>query len=159
MLVVIPKQPLHEPDTFFLFEDTEISEKTELFCKSLRTRKLSPENFSGQAPTESLRTQDSDNVYGRWVQQMFDLVLVAESWVSVKKWGPLAKLWGVQKNRHGHNFQNNGSFWNRYFENCGRICFFEHLIILLTYLILLQSPNFGRPKQGQTVSFGQPNSV
>ena len=50
------------------------------------------ENFSGQVPTESLRTQDSENVYERWVQQMFDPVLVARSWVSAKKWGPLAKL-------------------------------------------------------------------
>ena len=64
------------------------------------------------------------------------------------------------KSTLGHKlWQAADSFWNRYFENCGRICFFEHLIILLTDLILLQSPNFGRPKQGQTVSFGQPNSV
>ena len=40
------------------------------------------ENFSGQVPTESLRTQDSENVYERWVQQMFDPVLVGRSWVS-----------------------------------------------------------------------------
>ena len=81
----------------------------------------------------------------------------------------------VLKNRYGHNFQNIASKTNQrwvinydkplihfgtdIFENCGRICFFEHLIILPTDLILLQSPNFGRPKQGQTVSFGQPNSV
>ena len=38
------------------------------------------EIFSG--PTESLRTQDSENVYERWVQQMFDPVLVGRSWVS-----------------------------------------------------------------------------
>ena len=25
--------------------------------------------------------------------------------VCATKWGPLAKLWGVQKNKHGHNFQ------------------------------------------------------
>ena len=37
-----------------------------------------------------------------------------------------------------------------YFENCGRICFFLRLIILLTDPILSHSPNFGRPKQGQT---------
>ena len=42
--------------------------------------------------TESLRTQDSENVYERWVQQIFDPVLVARSWVSATKWGPLAKL-------------------------------------------------------------------
>ena len=50
------------------------------------------ENFSGQVPTESLRTQDSENVYERGVQQIFDPVLVARSWVSATKWGPLAKL-------------------------------------------------------------------
>ena len=46
----------------------------------------------GQVPTESLGTQDSENVYERWVQQMFDPVLVGQSWVSATKWGPLAKL-------------------------------------------------------------------
>ena len=56
------------------------------------------ENFSGQVPTESLRTQDSENVYERWVQQIFDPVLVGRSWVSATKWGPLAKLCGVKKN-------------------------------------------------------------
>ena len=65
----------------------------ELFCKSHRTRTCTQrENFSGQVPTESLRTQDSENVYERWVQHMFDPVLVARSWVSATKWGPLAKL-------------------------------------------------------------------
>ena len=43
------------------------------------------ENFSGQEPTEYLRTQDSENVYERWVQQMFDPVLVAQSWVTATK--------------------------------------------------------------------------
>merc|ERR1712012_453373 len=38
------------------------------------------ENFLGQVPTESLRTQDSENVYERWVQQIFDPVLLARSW-------------------------------------------------------------------------------
>merc|ERR1711884_904188 len=42
------------------------------------------------------------------------------------------------------------SIWSRYFENCGRIYFFGRLIILLTDPILSHSPNFGRPKQGQT---------
>ena len=35
------------------------------------------ESFLGLLPTESLRNQDSENVYERWVQQMFDPVLVA----------------------------------------------------------------------------------
>ena len=64
----------------------------ELFCKLLHTRKFSTGKFSGQVPMELLRTQDSENVYGRWVKQMFDPVLVARSWVSATKWGPLAKL-------------------------------------------------------------------
>ena len=46
----------------------------------------------GQVPTESLRTQDSENVYERWVQQIFDPISVSRSWMSAKKWGPLAKL-------------------------------------------------------------------
>ena len=71
------------------------------------------ENFSGQVPTESLRTQDSENVYERWVQQIFDPVLVAQNWVSATKWGLLAKLCGVKKNKHGHNFQNISSKMNQ----------------------------------------------
>ena len=67
----------------------------ELFCKSLLTENFQHENFSGPVFTESLRTQDSENVYERGVQQIFDPVLVARSWVSATKWGPLAKLLGV----------------------------------------------------------------
>ena len=71
-----------------------------------------------------------------------------------------------KKNRYGHNFQNIASKLNQrglivyeptliqfgaaYLENCGRIYFFGRLIILLTDPILSHSPNFGRPKQGQT---------
>ena len=44
---------------------------------------------------------------------MFDPVLVGRSWVSATKWGPLAKLCGVQKNRYGHNFQNIASKMNQ----------------------------------------------
>ena len=63
--------------------------------------------------------------------------MVARSWVSTTKCGPLANLWGVT-NSYGQNFQNIGSkmnqrachnlwanadlFWKRYFENCDR-CF------------------------------------
>ena len=50
------------------------------------------ENFSGQVPTKSLHTQDSENIYESWIQQMFHPVLVAGSWVSATKWGRLAKL-------------------------------------------------------------------
>ena len=44
---------------------------------------------------------------------MFDPVLVARSWVSATKWGPLAKLSAVEKNKHGHNFQNIASKTNQ----------------------------------------------
>ena len=41
------------------------------------------------------------------------------------------------------------SFWNLYFQNCGRISSLRYLIILLTDHILSPSTNFGWPKQGQ----------
>ena len=63
----------------FLFEDTEISEKWNFFVNHYITENFQRENFSGQVPAESLRTQDSENVYERWVQQIFDPVLVARS--------------------------------------------------------------------------------
>ena len=66
--------------------------KNGFFCESLCTRNFQRESFLGQVPTESLRTQDSENVYERWVQQIFDPILVSRSWVSAKKWGLLAKL-------------------------------------------------------------------
>ena len=47
------------------------------------------------------------------------------------------------------------SIWCRYSENCGRICFFLRLIILLTDPILSHSPDFGRPKQGQNCQTAQ----
>ena len=83
---------VHEPDTFFLEAAREISEKWNFFVKRSVPENFGRENFSGQVPTESLRTQDSEYVYERWVQQIFDHVLVARSWVSATKWGPLAKL-------------------------------------------------------------------
>ena len=70
----------------------EISEKWNFFVNRSVAENFQWENFSGQVPTKSLRTQDSENVYERWVQQMFDPVLVARSWVSATKWDPLAKL-------------------------------------------------------------------
>ena len=55
---------VHEPDTFFLFEDTEISEKRNFFVNRSVPENFQRENFSGQVPTESLHTQDSENVVG-----------------------------------------------------------------------------------------------
>ena len=66
---------VHEPDTFFLEAAREISEKWNFFVK--RSVPKNGKNFLGQVPTESLRTQDSENVYERWVQQIFDPVLPA----------------------------------------------------------------------------------
>ena len=96
---------------FFFEAAREISEKWNFFVKRSVPENFRRENFLGQVPTESLRTQDSENVYERWVQQMFDPVLVGRSWAT--KWGPLAKSCGVQKNKHGHNFQNIGSKMNQ----------------------------------------------
>ena len=140
---------VHEPDTFFLEAAREISEKWNFFVNRSVPENFQWENFSGQVPTESLRTQDSEYVYERWVQQIFDPVLVARSWVSATKWGPLAKLLAVDKNKHGHNFQNIGSklnqrglidyepnadsIWKRYFENCGRINFFKRFILVFFF--------------------------
>ena len=93
---------VHEPDTFFLEAAREISEKWNFFVNRSVPENFQWGNFSGQVPTESLRTQDSENVYERGVQQIFDPVLVARSWVSATKWAPLAKLCGVKKKRYGH---------------------------------------------------------
>ena len=70
----------------------EIREKRKIFGNRSVPENFQRENFSGQVPTESLRTQDSENVYERWVQKIFDPVSVGRSWMSAKKWGPLAKL-------------------------------------------------------------------
>merc|ERR1711978_455552 len=91
----------HEPDTFFLEAAREISEKWNFFVNRSIPENFQRENFSWQVPTESLRTQDSENVYERWVQQqIFDPVLVARSWVSATKWGLLAKLCGARPPQH-----------------------------------------------------------
>ena len=55
---------VHEPDTFFLEAAREISEKWNFFVKRSVPENFGRENFSGQVPTESLRTQDSENVVG-----------------------------------------------------------------------------------------------
>ena len=60
--------------------DKEISEKRNFFVNRSVPEHFQWENFLGQVPTESLRTQDSENVYERWVQQIFDPVLPARSW-------------------------------------------------------------------------------
>ena len=86
---------LQQADGFFYQRDMKIREKRKFFVNRSVHENFQWENFLGQVPTESLRTQDSENVYERWVQQIFDPVLVARSWVSATKWGPLSKLLGV----------------------------------------------------------------
>ena len=97
---------VHEPDTFFLEAAREISEKQNFFVNRSVPENFQREIFSGQVPTESLRTQDSENVYERWVQQMFDPVLVGRSWVSATKLGLLAKSLWCQKKCISQNLQN-----------------------------------------------------
>ena len=95
---------VHEPDTFFLEAAREISEKWNFFVKRSLPENFGRENFSGQVPTESLRTQDSENVYERWVQQIFDPVLPARSWEMPVKCELPAKIGRCSKNLAGRNF-------------------------------------------------------
>ena len=88
---------VHEPDTFFLEAAREISEKRNFLVNSSVPENFQRENFSGQVPTESLRTQDSENLYERVVQIFFEPVLVARSGVSATKCGPSAKIKRCQK--------------------------------------------------------------
>ena len=59
----------------------EFREKWKFFVNRSVPENFQWEIFLGQVPTESLRTQDSENVYERWVQQIFDHVLVGRSWM------------------------------------------------------------------------------
>ena len=96
---------VHEPDTFFLEAAREISEKWNFFVNRSVPENFGRENFSGQVPTESLRTQDSEYVYERWVQQIFDPVLPARSWEMPVKCELPAKIGRCSKKPYGHNFQ------------------------------------------------------
>ncbi len=69
-----------QADGFFYQRDMKIREKGKFFVNRSVPENFQWENFLGQVPTESLRTQDSENVYERWVQQIFDPVLPARSW-------------------------------------------------------------------------------
>ena len=80
-----------QADGFFYQGDMKIREKGKFFVNRSVPENFQWEIFLWQVPTESLRTQDSENVYERWVQQMFDPVF-GRSWVSATKCGPLAKL-------------------------------------------------------------------
>ena len=89
---VASKLSPQQADGFFYQSDMKIREKGKFFVNRSVPENFQWENFLGQVPTESLRTQDSENVYERWVQQIFDPVSVGRSWMSAKKLGPLAKL-------------------------------------------------------------------
>ena len=95
---------VHEPDTFFLEAAREISEKWNFFVNRSVPENFGRENFSGQVPTESLRTQDSEYVYERWVQQIFDRVLPARSWEMPVKCELPAKIGRCWKKPPGRNF-------------------------------------------------------
>ena len=61
---VAPKLSAHEPATFFYCGDTKIREKSVFLGKHAVPENFQRENFLGLLPTESLRTQDSENVVG-----------------------------------------------------------------------------------------------
>ena len=93
-----------QADGFFYQGDMKIREKGKFFVNRSVPENFQWENFLGQVPTESLRTQDSENVYERWVQQIFDPVLPARSWeMTVERELP-AKIGRCSKKLGGHNF-------------------------------------------------------
>ena len=104
---------VHEPDTFFLEAAREISEKWNFFVNRSVPENFQWENFSGQVPTESLRTQDSENVYERWVQQIFLPCFGRLKLGECDKIGSVSKIMSRQKNSFGHNFQNIASKLNQ----------------------------------------------
>ena len=101
---VASKLSLQQADGFFYQSDMKFREKWK-FC----VNRSVPENFQweiflGQVPTASLRTQDSENVYERWGQQIFDPVLPARSWEMPVKCELPAKIGRCWKKYHGHDF-------------------------------------------------------
>ena len=82
----------------------EFREKGKFFVNRSVPENFQWENFLGQVPTESLRTQDSENVYERWVQQIFDPVLPARSWEMPVKCELPAKIGRCSKKPSSHNF-------------------------------------------------------
>ena len=93
-----------QADGFFYQSDMKIREKGKFFVNRSVPENFQWENFLGQVPTESLRTQDSENVYERWVQQIFDPVLPARSWEMPVKCELPAKIGRCSKKLGGHNF-------------------------------------------------------
>ena len=64
------KLSLQQADDFFYQIEMKIREK----------RKIFNWNFLGQAPTESLRTQDSEYVYERGVENFLTVFCLPEAW-------------------------------------------------------------------------------
>ena len=62
--VVSIKIEHNEPATFLFFLCTEIGEKVSFGQNTLYPKNFQRENFSGLVSTESLCTQDSENVFG-----------------------------------------------------------------------------------------------
>ena len=126
---------VHEPDTFFLQGDTEISGKRNFFVNRSVPENFQREIFSGQAPTESLCTQDSEYVYERGVEFLT---------LFCPKLGDAGRTRAASKNRAVlesqilpqlsefslaiestvfHKYQNTADSRTRLnFDNCGRIC-------------------------------------
>ena len=92
-----------QADGFFYQGDMKIREKGKFFVNRSVPENFKWENFLGQVPTESLRTQDSENVYERWVQQIFDPVLPARSWEMPVKCELPAKIGRCSKKPPGRN--------------------------------------------------------
>ena len=90
---------------FFFQSDMKIREKGKFFVNRSVPENFQWEIFLGQVPTESLRTQDSENVYERWVQQIFDPVLPARSWEMPVKCELPAKIGRCNEKPYSHNFQ------------------------------------------------------
>ena len=106
-----------QADGFFYQGDMKIREKGKFFVNRSVPENFQWENFLGQVPTESLRTQDSENVYERWVQQIFDPVLPARSWEMPVKCELPAKIGRCWKKPYGHNFHISALKLNqRYFD-------------------------------------------
>ena len=83
------------------------------FRKSLLTGKFSTGKFFGPSSYGILTLLGFRKSLWKGVQQIFDSVLVARSRLRATKCDLLAKIWGVAKNRFGHNFQNIGSTLNQ----------------------------------------------
>ena len=58
------KLSAHEPATFFFHTETEFGEKVIFLVKRSVPENFQVENFLGPVPTESLCTQDSENIIG-----------------------------------------------------------------------------------------------